>query len=310
MILTVTPNPALDQTYTLDALRVGEVMRVDAPAVRAGGKGVNVARVLAEQGEHVRAVVPLGGATGERFAAELTGAGVPFLPVPVAAATRGSVAIVDTGADRTTVMNEKGAALTAAEADAVVHAARGALTGTSVLVVSGSLPPGFPPEHVAALVRLAHEAGALAVADVVGEALLAACAAGADAVKPNHHELLATTGHDDPAAGARALLDAGARLVVVTLGERGMLAVGADDPARVVRARLAEPLRGNPTGAGDAAVAALALGLARDERELPALLRRAVAWSAAAVAHPLAGSLAAGVPARETRVELEEERWR
>jgi tagatose 6-phosphate kinase len=58
----------------------------------------------------------------------------------------------------------------------------------------------------------------------------------------------------------------------------------------VTRAWLAEPLSGNPTGAGDAAVAALAAGLSlgRAPRDT---LRDAVAWSAAAVLHPVAGHI-------------------
>jgi tagatose 6-phosphate kinase len=86
--------------------------------------------------------------------------------------------------------------------------------------------------------------------------------------------------------GARALQRKGARHVVVSLGADGVLAVAPD--GTVVRAGLGEHLRGNPTGAGDAAVAAVAAGLARGSA-WDECVRDAVAWSAAAVLQPTAG---------------------
>lgn len=312
MIVTVTPNPAVDVTYVVPALTSGASLRVDAPGVRAGGKGVNVARVLRQDGHDALAVVTAGGTAGRDLVADLDASGLPCRAVPVGAETRRSVAIVDRAAGDTTILNEHGTALAPGELAALHAAVAASLDGATCLVASGSLPPGAPAAFYADLVRRAHEAGVPALVDAVGEPLLAACAAGADLVKPNRDELAATTGTSDPAAGAKALLDAGARRVVVTLGGEGMLAVRADRPDAVVRARLRDgvgPLRGNPTGAGDAAVAAAAVTLSAaseapgpddtaddtaGDAALRALLRRAVAWSAAAVLAPLAGELAPG----------------
>ncbi|GAA1737636.1 1-phosphofructokinase family hexose kinase [Isoptericola hypogeus] len=312
MILTVTPNPAIDVTYAVDGLAPGASLRVDAPAVRAGGKGVNVARVLTQVGTDALAVVTAGGETGRELAAELATSGLAHRVVPVAGATRRSVALVDRAAGDTTILNERGTELAAAELDAL-RAAVVELLGAegpgrvSCLVVSGSLPPGAPAGLDAGLVTAAHDAGVPAVVDAVGPPLLAACAVGVDLVKPNREELVATTGTADPVAGARALLEAGARRVVVTLGPDGMIVVDADRPGDVLRARLPRALRGNPTGAGDAAVAAAAVSLADrtpGQPDLAALLRRAVAWSAAAVLAPLAGELDPAYRALERDVVL------
>ena len=310
MILTVTPNPAIDVTYEVDALAPGASLRVETPVARAGGKGVNVARVLRQVGLDALAVVTAGGSSGDDLVADLVASGLPHRVVRTGAPTRRSVAIVDRAAGDTTILNERGGLLAAPEAAALLRAvadglgAGGLGTGSlgtgspgrpSCLVVSGSLPPGAPESLDADLVRAAHDAGVPAIVDAVGPALLAACAAGADLVKPNREELAATTGATDPVAGARALLDAGARRVVVTLGAEGMLAVDAARPDDVTRARLPRTLRGNPTGAGDAAVAAAAVSLAgHGPAALDDLLRRAVAWSAAAVLAPLAGELDPG----------------
>ena len=138
------------------------------------------------------------------------------------------------------------------------------------------------------MTRRAREAGARTVVDASTDALLAALPAGPDLVKPNHHELAEVSGETDPVAGARRLLGQGAREVVVSAGAEGLVDVRAD--GEVWRAALDAPLSGNPTGAGDAAVAALAAALA-EGRPVREALADAVAWSAAAVLHPLAGQV-------------------
>ena len=135
-------------------------------------------------------------------------------------------------------------------------------------------------------------------------------------MKPNRDELAAVTGESDPAAGARVLLDAGAGLVVVSLGADGLLVLDATGSGGGIRARLPQPLHGNATGAGDAAVAAIAAALA-EHPELRAagdagradstaariaMARRATAWSASAVLMPLAGALSPDHAALEAEV--------
>lgn len=84
MILTVTPNTALDVTYTVDSLVPDQVHRVSAVRQRAGGKGINVARVLYALGADTRAVALAGGAAGSSVAQELAASGVPAELVPIA----------------------------------------------------------------------------------------------------------------------------------------------------------------------------------------------------------------------------------
>jgi hypothetical protein len=288
MILTVTPNPAIDITYRVAALEVGETHRVEAPAVRAGGKGLNVARVIAQTGGAAFVLTTAGGAPGLRLADDLEAGGLPSELVPVHAATRSSVAIVDETAGITTIFNETGGALSTAEWTAVHEAAERLVLPATAVVGSGSLPPGAPDTFYADLVGIARRRGIPSVIDATGRPLLAAAEAGADVLKPNRRELADTVGADDPVDGARTLLAAGARLVLVSLGAEGMLAVSDDG---VVAARLPHPLAGNATGAGDAAVAAVAAALAAGVDDPAILVRRATAWSAAAVMAPLAGEL-------------------
>lgn len=289
MILTVTPNPAIDLTYRVAALEIGQTHRVSPPAVRAGGKGLNVARVIAQTGGAAFALTTAGGPAGLRLAEDLEASGIPSELVPVAAPTRSSVALVEDGTGLATILNESGSPLTAAEWTALRDAAERLAVPATAVTGSGSLPPEAPAEFYAELVQLARFHSVPSVIDATGTALLLAAEAGATAIKPNRRELAETVGSDDPVAGARTLLDAGAGLVLVSLGAEGMLAVAPG--IAPIAARLPEPLRGNPTGAGDAAVAAVASALANGETDPSALLRRATAWSAAAVLAPLAGEL-------------------
>jgi len=311
-VLTVTPNPALDITYHLDHLHPGEGHRV-RPLVRAGGKGLNVARVGHQLGHPVLAVAPVGGGEGAGFRAELEDSGVPHRLVPVPVATRRSIAIVETAGHRTTILNEVGAALGAAGWHELLSVVTSLLDGrdgsgpVAVLVGCGSLPEDAPADFYAQLVRLSRARGIPAVVDTSGQQLLEAARAGADLLKPNQEELAEAVGTNDPVVGARLLLQLGAQRVLVSLGAEGMVALSRTTPTSHLRARLDRPLSGNPTGAGDAAVAAVAVALAAAEHDLETLLRRATALSAAAVLTPQAGAVCDDYHDLERRLTVTEE---
>lgn len=288
MILTVTPNPALDLTWHVDRLVEGGTHRADAGAARAGGKGLNVARVAHGEGAEVLAVTTTGGRVGEEFAAELRSSGVPHALVPVAADTRRSIAVVDESLGDTTIVNERGINPTDPEWAALLAEVVERLPGARVLVVSGSVPPGAPDTLIPMLIAVGKDAGVPVIVDTSGPALLRAADAGATVLKPNAAELVDATGIADPVEGARSLIARGTELVLLSLGAEGMLAVTG---SALVHARLDEPLAGNPTGAGDAGVAACAVLYAAGVRDSEQILRRATAWSAAAVLTPLAGDI-------------------
>ncbi|MFE9424811.1 1-phosphofructokinase family hexose kinase [Kitasatospora sp. NPDC006697] len=291
MILTVTLNAALDLTYGVDGLRVGASTRVAEVAERAGGKGVNVSRVLRALGVDTTVTGLAGGATGRALRRELAAAGLPDAMAEVAAESRRTVAVVDRRADRTTMLLEPGPQVTPAEWARFTGSFAPLAAGADAVVLSGSLPPGVPADGYAQLLRIARRRGLPVLLDAEGEPLLAALPERPTLIKPNADELAATTGESDPPAAIARLRAAGAGSVIASLGAEGLLAV---TPEGSWRARPPARITGNPTGAGDAAVAALAAGLVAG-LPWPALLARAVALSAAAVAAPLAGSYDAGL---------------
>jgi tagatose 6-phosphate kinase len=274
MIVTVTPNLALDVTYELPELRPGHEHHVRAVHRRAGGKGINVARVLRSLGQDVLVLGLAGGATGDAVRADLDGAGLAHDLVPCAGETRRTVTVVADG--EATLLREPGPAVGPDEWAAL----EARIPDADVLVVSGSLPTGVDAAALAGLVARLSARGRPVIVDTSGDALRRA-APYAWAVKPNAEELAAVTGTDDPVVGALMLRS---RAVVVSLGAGGLLAVTGDQVHRVPPPRV---VTGNPTGAGDAVVAALAAGAGTP---WPELLRDAAALSAAAVLAPVAGS--------------------
>jgi tagatose 6-phosphate kinase len=290
MILAVSLNPALDVTHHVAGVDWAGVNRPIGVAAAPGGKGLNVARTLHALGCDVLVAGLAGGVTGEAVRAGLAAAGVPGTFTPIAGETRRTFAVVDTASHDTALFNEPGPAVSAGEYAGFLVSYEKSLTGCDAVVLSGSLPPGLPPDSYAGLTARAAAAGVPVVLDAGGTALRHGAAAGPAIAKPNLAELADAVGRPLPdlaaaAAAAAELRAAGAGAVVVSLGGDGLLAVTGDGtwhaapPARVA---------GNPTGAGDAVVAGLAHGLVLG-RPWPERLRHAAALGTAAVAAPAAG---------------------
>ncbi|QUQ67746.1 1-phosphofructokinase family hexose kinase [Kutzneria sp. CA-103260] len=265
MIVTLTPNPAIDRTVAIPALIRGEVLRASAPMVEASGKGVNVAKALLGNGRAAKAVLVADRALREL----LTEAGVPFEAVDGAVRTNVSLLEPD---GTVTKVNEPGAELSEEDRSRLVGMALAA--GGELIAASGSLPPGVPSDFYAELVDRASVPVAV---DTSGPALKAVVAARPMVVKPNLDELAELVGRrPQTLAGVVEAADAvraeGARAVLVSLGADGALLVDESGPTHgesvVDRPR-------NTVGAGDALLAGfLAGGLAE-----------ALAYASAAVRH-------------------------
>ncbi|MEV4092489.1 1-phosphofructokinase family hexose kinase [Streptosporangium saharense] len=299
-VLTVTLNLALDVTYVAGDVDWDGVNRVGTVHRRAGGKGVNVARVLAALGCEVLVTGLAGGPNGEAALADLTAAGLPTALTPIAAPSRATLAVHDHGRElrRTALFNEPGPTVTEDEIARFLSDYDTRLRGAAAVVISGSLPTGVSPRLYAELAARARAHGVPAIVDADGEPLRHAPGGHPEIVKPNAEELArALAGSDEPhgpdaaVRGAQVLRRSGAGAVVVSLGADGLLAVTREG---AWRAAMPYRVEGNPTGAGDALVAGLTLGLV-EGTPWPERLRRAAALGAAAVAAPVAGDFDADV---------------
>jgi 1-phosphofructokinase family hexose kinase len=293
-LIIVTPNPAVDATYHLPKVTWNAVNRAPQVHRRAGGKGVNVANVLAQLRHPSSVTGFLGGDLGQSFTRLLDSSGVEQQWVQVNGETRSTTTVVDS--ETTTLFNEPGPHVTSEDWSRLRAQVTRRCGSGDVVVLSGSCPPGTTVEDIRDFLTAVHAAGATTLVDTSGPLLAAAAEAGASFIKPNHDELAEATGISDVTGGARNLLARGAGAVAVSQGEKGLVMFHrSQGTTRAWRATPAEVVHGNPTGAGDSAVAAFALGLqqaASGENPAtvwPTHVRHAVALSAAAVLTPVAG---------------------
>ena len=291
MILTLTANPSVDHTVRLGGkLARGSVIRAEASASQAGGKGVNISRAAIGAGVPTLAIVPA--PEGDPFVAELATDGIPCHPVGPASSPRGNITITEPDGT-TTKLNLPGPTASPALLEELAATVESHARDASWIVLAGSLPPGAPEEWYASLLaRLARLDGVRTAVDT-SEGPLAAVVASLDQaapalLKPNAEELAVATGtapgHDPAAAAlaARALLDRGLGACLVTLGGDGAVLVTPDGawhadppPTTVV----------STVGAGDSSLFGYLLA---DLRGLPApeRLRLAVAYGSAAAGLP------------------------
>ncbi len=257
MIVAAGLTPAWQQTVLLDCLVPGEVNRARELNWCASGKVINVARALNTLSAPSCAVVMVGGATGERIAAEFEAAGFAARWITTRAATRVCTTLLDGSSGASTEIVENAAAVSDAELDAFAHAAAAERRAADLIVLSGSLPDGAPSDYYA---RLLAGGEAPAILDGRGPELMAALAHRPLLVKPNRQELAHTVGraiNDDRAlrAACRELIDAGAQWVLVTDGARPATLVAPDEAWRLTPPACEVV---NAIGTGDCLTAALA----------------------------------------------------
>ena len=265
-VVTVTANPAADQTVWIPGFRAGEVNRVRRQEVTAGGKGVNVAAFLAAFGIETLATGFLGTANAGLFEDFLAERGVEERFVRVHGTTRTGVKIVDEEGGTTTDINFPGFDVPGERVTDLETLVASVRRPDVWIVLSGSLPPGAPADLYARLSTSAREAGMRVAVDTSGPPLSEAVRTLPDLLKPNREELEELTGRSlgDRQAlvgAARELVDAGISTVVVSLGGEGALFVRAGEalfaappPVRVA----------STVGAGDAMVAGTIAGTLRD----------------------------------------------
>lgn len=276
---TLTLNPAIDETITLDALVPGQVHRAKSVRQNAGGKGINVASCLADWGVPVSAHGLLGRDNTAPFDALFAAKPITDAMVRVDGATRVNLKLVD--AADTTDINLDGLAVTDETLATVLDGLAAMAAAGDMVVLAGSLPPGCPPACYADEVARLRAAGVHVLLDASGDPLARALAAPVlpHVIKPNRDELAAWAGEPLPdsaavLAAARALNARGVAQVVVSMGSAGALFVSDEGAihAQLALPRIASPHALSTVGAGDAMVAGLAaahvagLGLAETAR--------------------------------------------
>ena len=265
MIRTVCLNPAIDKTIQVPGFTLDAVNRVTELRSDAGGKGINVSKVVKELGGTSKAYAILAGDAGRSIKSMVEAQGIEVVSVDVEGETRTNTKIVDQQLHTNTDVNEPGPVVTEADLNALLDTLVADIAEGDTVILAGSIPAGAPKDTYATGVKACKAAGAKVFLDADGEVLDHGISAGPSMIKPNDHELSGMVGRDLDTlekidAAAREIMDRGVEWVTVSMGGEGALFV---TPEKTYKASSPKVKVGSTVGAGDSVVAAIAY--AQDE---------------------------------------------
>ncbi len=280
MILTVTLNPAVDKTYTTGEVIIGHVNRMRSAMNIAGGKGVNVTKILRQYGQSVCATGFLGGYAGHFIEDALREKGVECRFEWVDGETRSNINILADNGYVTEIL-EPGPEIDETSLKKFVRRYDRLLSDCELVALSGSMARGIPEDFYRDLIERAKKKNIRVLLDTSGESLKQGVLARPYFVKPNQKELEYVAGHrlgrrEDIIEAARILVHNGISKVVVSMGKKGLISV-TEEGVYYAKAKVQTV---NTVGCGDSVVAAYAMSVLRGEPEEEAL-KFATAVSAA-----------------------------
>ena len=260
MIITVTLNAAIDKSLSVPSFRLGRRHRTVERRALAGGKGVNIARMLKTLGAPVIATGFQGGPTGTQIVAQLSEESILHDFVRIREESRTNTSVLDPTTGEQTEINEQGPRVDPDEVEQfrekLLYLARGA----AIVVFAGSLPRGIDPDFYAQLVRAVHKLDVLTVVDTDGEALRLATRAEPDVVSPNVIEAEELVGHEfnddaDYAAAVREIVSFGARSAIMTTRDGCWAQMLIEGAPRAYRVTVPQQESVAAVGSGDAFLA-------------------------------------------------------
>lgn len=276
MILTVTLNPAIDKTYTVGELVTGHVNRMRTVMSLAGGKGVNVAKVLRQYGYPVCATGFLGGYSGRFIEDYLKSEGVDCRFIKVEGETRSNINILADNGYVTEIL-EPGPEIGEKSMQRLFLHYETLLSECELVILSGSIAKGAPEDIYKTLIERARIKGVKTILDTSGEALRKGISAKPYMIKPNQKELEYIVGHklanrEAVREAALAVHAEGVAHVIVSMGKKGLLAVSG---GKTFFAGAGKVDALNTVGCGDSVVASYAMSILEKERNERALLKAA-----------------------------------
>lgn len=281
MILTVTLNPAVDKNCHINELVLGQVNRLQNVLSIAGGKGVNVTKILRQFEYPVTAIGFLGGYTGQLIQERLTEMGAECHFTYIDGVTRVSTNILADNGYVTEVL-EPGPVISSEEMRRFLSEYKRQIKRAEIVVLSGSIPGGVPEDVYETLTIHAKEAGCKVFLDTSGEALKKGVRALPYLIKPNKKEMEYLVGRkladvETIKSEMQSLLDEGIEKVIVSMGAQGFL-YGDKDGIAEQKSYAVKSV--NTVACGDCLVASLCMS-EQGQVERTVALKRAAALAAA-----------------------------
>ncbi len=229
-IYTVTLNPTLDITYTIEEFVFGQPVKASQMVKCPGGKGINVSLALHAMGTESVAVALIGGHTGEEVRETLREMGLNFQFIKIENETRTNVIVLSRRDGRELIIRSAGPGVREKETEEVRALISRVARPPGFLVLSGSLPPGIKDDIYASLVAYGKSQGMKTALDADGDALRKGIQACPHLIKPNVEELSRLAGRslsgvEEILDYARELVKGGVDTVAVSMGGEGGLLV-------------------------------------------------------------------------------------
>lgn len=282
MITTVTLNASVDKAYSMEQpIENGTVMRVASCRNSAGGKGLNVARIVRLCGAQVQTTGFCGGFNGRYLEELLEEDGIAHTFTHVKGETRSCINILDERYGSTEYL-EPGCTIEEEEEKEFLAQFARLAEESSVITISGSLPKGVRRDVYGVMVGIAKDAGKKVILDTSGDALKEGLQAAPTMVKPNKDEMKILFGEkissmEDVIRCGKQIYEMGIPYVVISLGKDGALLVCEDG---IFQGRPPQMKALNTVGCGDSMVGAFAVEM--EKGTAPAeTLKKAVAVASA-----------------------------
>lgn len=286
MILTITLNPALDKSTTIEKLVPEKKMRCKQMEMEAGGGGVNICKVIKELGGDCTALFPSGGINGKIIEQLLLDRAIQLKVIPIAGQTRENFSATDLSANAEYRFVQPGDALSQSELENCILGIADVSPVPDIIVFSGSLPPETPTSIVARLAAISKKINAKFIADTSGETLKQALQEGVFMIKPNLSELCFLAGknyleEDEIEGEARKIIEkGGCEVIVVSMGPMGALLLTKDLCKRIPAPMVKKV---STIGAGDSMVAGISMMLYQGKSLVDAVMFGVACGSAATV---------------------------
>lgn len=263
MIATLTLNPSLDKSVTVDGLVIDEANRWTSFRRDPGGKGINVSRVVHELGGDTIAYGFIGGFDGEILRRLLKQQGVPFDFTSIRGEIRSNLIINDLKTRRQTRIDAPGPLISEKKLGDLVSKIKRIKPKPEFLVLSGSVPPGIPENIYREFIKVAKKQGIKTVLDSDDKWLKEGIKAKPNVIKPNLHEaeeLLGMKLKNEAAIvqAVKTLLARGIEIVAISRGRDAFIISDGNEILKLIPPQV-EVI--STVGAGDSAVAGLVMKL-------------------------------------------------
>jgi 6-phosphofructokinase 2 len=271
-IITITFNPCVDKSTSVNALKAESKLRCSAPVFEPGGGGINVARAIKKIGGDPIAIYPSGGYSGKFLNLLLEKENLPVLTVETKYHTRENMIVLDLATNQQYRFDMPGPQLFEEEWQQCLQMVKE--NDSQFIVVSGSLPPGVPADIFARVSKMAKKQNRKLIVDSTEEALQSALEEGIYMIKPNIGELSRLVGKEELQSfevepAAKDLINSDkCEIVVVSLGALGAMLVSRQQVLKIA----APVVKTKSTvGAGDSMVAGIVFFLSKGKSLLDAL---------------------------------------